>query len=65
MVNGEQVKQAAREIANGVATFLRQEYQLVDGEWWLFSLGRPRRPLTDIEIKEAQKRGQIPLEEET
>ena len=50
----------AREIAGEMATMLRQEYRLVDGEWWLFSLGTPRRRLASDEVKEAKGRGQIP-----
>lgn len=53
------INRAAREIANDIARILRQEYKQVDGKWWLWSLGKPQRPLTDEEIEGAKQRGQI------
>lgn len=54
------IKQAAREVAHEMADLLQQEYKLVDGQWWLWSLGQPRRPMTEREIESARDRGAIP-----
>jgi len=42
----------SRQIAHGMADLLCQEYKVHDGQWWLWTLGKPARPLTDIEITE-------------
>jgi len=59
------IRQVARELANDIARILRQEYKQVDGEWWLWSLGKPRRPLSEEEIEGARRRGQIGIEIES
>lgn len=49
----------AREIANEIADLLQQEYKRHNGEWWLWALGEPQRPLSDAEEYEARRRGQL------
>ena len=50
----------ASETAKHVAHLLQQKYvKHEDGVWWLWTLGRPIRPLTSTEVKEAQERGDI------
>lgn len=56
----EEQKALAKRAANFMADLLRQEYRLHEGAWWLFSLGKPARPLREDEIVEARERGQIP-----
>lgn len=53
------INATAREVADEMADLLQQEYKLLDGRWWLCSLGRPQRPLTEGEIKNARNRGSI------
>lgn len=54
------LKRIAREIADEMANFLRQEYKFHKGHWWLFTLGKPARPLLSYEIEHAKGRGLIP-----
>lgn len=35
-----------------MAELLQQEYKIHEGRWWLWSLGKPVRLLTDVEITE-------------
>jgi hypothetical protein len=49
----------ARSTASGIALLLRQEYRQRGQEWWLYTLGRPARPLTSEEIAEHLDRGAI------
>ncbi len=55
----EEIKDIVKEIQNFMATLLQQEYRYYGGTWWLFSLGKPARPLTTEEIKEHRQRGEI------
>jgi len=59
--NPEWRAEAAQEVAAEMAALLQQEYKLHKGQWWLFSLGEPARPLTQEEIEWHQERGDIPL----
>jgi hypothetical protein len=54
--------QPARDLADMIADLLGQEYRLVDGRWWLFSLGEPQRALSDSAVERARDRGLIPQE---
>lgn len=56
----EWLRTVSREIADGVADLLQQRYKLVDGSWWLFSLGKPQRALTFDKVEYARGRGRIP-----
>lgn len=42
----------AAGIAKAMAIILQQEYKKHEGRWWLWTLGKPARPLTDAEIEE-------------
>ena len=54
------IKDEAAKLARIVAKQLRQEYvKHIDGVWWLWTLGRPIRPLTLQEFEEALERGDI------
>ena len=44
----------AAEVAFAMGKLLGQEYKLHEGAWWLFSLGKPARPLSDKEVAELQ-----------
>jgi hypothetical protein len=55
----EEIASMAREVCKSMADFLQQEYKKQDGVWWLYSLGKPARPLTDEEISEHILRGDI------
>lgn len=59
----EQIAKDAREIADRMAKLLRQEYRWHKGAWWLFTLGKPARPLTADEVIYAAGRGLIPPED--
>ena len=52
MAQPEERRKTARAISKAMATMLRQEYKMHQGAWWLWTLGKPARPLTDAEIKE-------------
>lgn len=54
------IRRIARGVADDMACLLRQEYKLHKGQWWLFTLGLPARPLKQEEIADAQVRGDIP-----
>lgn len=54
------IDQAARELADQMADLLQQEYKMVGPEWWLWTLGKPKRPLSEREIEYARGRGLIP-----
>lgn len=45
-------KQAVKEMCNFMGTALKQEYRLYENKWWLWTLGKPARPLTEEEINE-------------
>jgi hypothetical protein len=45
---------AVKEMCEGIGRMLRQEYRLHEGQWWLFTLGKPARPLTPDEIIDAK-----------
>lgn len=47
------------ETCSFMAGLLQQEYKKHDDAWWLFSLGKPARPLTESEISDAIARGDI------
>ena len=49
----------ARKIADDMAHILQQEYKLVDGAWWLFSLGKPQRALSPEEVADARLREEL------
>ena len=53
-ISGDEAWQAtvAAGVAKALAVVLQQEYKMHKGRWWLWSLGKPARPLTDNEIKE-------------
>ena len=53
------IKQMSREVADEMAKLLRQEYKWHEDAWWLFTLGRPARPLTEDEIQYAKNQGDI------
>ena len=40
-----------RAMANEIGKALGQEYKMHEGHWWLWTLGKPARALTDEEIK--------------
>lgn len=44
--------QAVQEVCQGIGQMLKQEYRQHEGRWWLFTLGKPARPLTADEVKE-------------
>lgn len=44
------INKRARELADIMADLLQQEYTRIGGVWWLWSLGRAMRPLTDEKI---------------
>lgn len=45
-------KQVVKETVQAVGTLLRQEYKLHRGKMWLWTMGKPVRPLTEEEIAE-------------
>jgi hypothetical protein len=55
----EDMKKMVDETCHFMSNLLRQEYKIHEGEWWLWSLGEPRRPLSISEIDEAIQRGDI------
>jgi hypothetical protein len=59
------IAQSSREIADQMAKALRQEYRWHENSWWLFTLGKPARSLTEAEVKYAQGRGLIPTDPES
>lgn len=52
MTEPEERKKTARAISRAMATILQQEYKMHKGRWWLWTLGKPARPLTDAEVEE-------------
>lgn len=46
-----------REIASGIGDLLDQEYRYHHGQVWLFTLGKPARPLTAQEVSDAKRDG--------
>lgn len=48
------IREVSKEVCNLMADLLQQEYKLYQGQWWLWSLGKPARPLTDEEVAEAE-----------
>ena len=41
---------AVKDICGKIGAALQQEYKFVNGEWWLYTFGRPARKLTDEEV---------------
>lgn len=37
--------------ASGFAKILRQSYEFIDGSWWLLTLGKPVRELSEEEVQ--------------
>ena len=58
-----EVKQISGDIAKGVGRLLRQEHRLIDGTWWLFTLGKAMRPLTADEVQWHTERKHAPFVE--
>jgi hypothetical protein len=52
-------ERACRKLADGIGKALQQQYEKHKGRWWLWALGKPARPLTPQEIKDARTRGLI------
>lgn len=46
----EKRKRVTMEVCNRMGSILQQEYKEHDGRMWLWTLGKPARPLTDQEI---------------
>lgn len=55
----QRIAEASRAIAQQMAILLRQELKIHKGQWWLYSLDKPQRPLSDDEVREAKARGRI------
>jgi hypothetical protein len=56
----QKIARDSRAIAQQIATLLRQELKIHKGQWWLYSLDKPQRPLSEEEVREAKARGRIP-----
>lgn len=50
-----------RDVALKVGRLLRQEYRRGGNRWWLYSLGRRIRPLTDQEVRWHLERRHAPF----
>jgi hypothetical protein len=51
----------ARAIASGIGFYLKQEYKKVGEEWWLFTNGEKKRPLTKDEVMWHSERNHHPF----
>lgn len=56
----EKRQRICREMADSVGMALKQEYRRYKDTFWLFTLGKPARPLTADEINYARRRGKLP-----
>ena len=63
MTDRDKIKQAARIVCSKMARLLRQEYRWHNGAWWLFSLGKPARSLSDEEVEWHKARNHAPFVE--
>lgn len=50
MAKDKKIDELGNCIAAGVGRMLQQEYRQRDGQWWLWSLGREVRTLTEEEV---------------
>lgn len=51
----------SQNLAMRISRQLRQTYELVDGKWWLFTLGKPAKELTDDEVAWHVARKHLPF----
>lgn len=57
----EERDRLAGNIAKGIGNALGQEYRKHNGEWWLFTLGKPARALRSDELNWHMKRNHAPF----
>jgi len=48
----EAIPELAKTVSGNIAKILKQEYKMHNGEMWLWTLGKPVRPLTEEEQKD-------------
>ena len=60
----KQRRQLSGNIAGGIGEALGQTYEKYHGDWWLFTAGKPMRPLKPDEIEWHVERRHKPFVEE-
>ena len=51
------------KLAGLIGNMLHQSYEIHEGIWWLFTLGKPARPLTEEEVRWHTERRHHPFVE--
>lgn len=51
------------QLAGLLGHMLQQSYEMHEGKWWLFTLGKPERPLEESEVKWHTERNHAPFVE--
>ena len=63
MLASQQIKKLGDDIAKIIGWGLGQEYHWHENKWWLFSLGKPSRPLEPDEVAWHVSRNHAPFVE--
>jgi hypothetical protein len=49
-ISDQEKRTLSQQLAHVIGKALQQHYEQVNGAWWLFTMGKPARPLAQSEI---------------